>query len=120
VAGAERAQRRPDRLQVAQRGADQHERAQQHRPLSAQVGAEQRPDLRRAREQALVERVHQLLATRGEQVEAGLQGVDVQVHGASISGRGARREGARRWKRGGHPTESGGHVDFRGARSTPV
>jgi hypothetical protein len=83
---AELAQLRRDRVEVAERLAEQHERAQQHRLLPAHVVGEERPHRGRGLEQAGIELVHQLVAARREQVEAGLQSVQVEAHLVSLCG----------------------------------
>jgi hypothetical protein len=114
VAGAERVQRRQHGLEVAQRLAQQHERGEEHRLLAAHVGAgEQRLDRRRGLEQARVEDVHQLVAVRGDEVEAGFE--SVKVHAESFPPRGRSRDGASyrtRWRLTDKAIEDSRHDGF--------
>ena len=85
VAGAEVAELGRDRLQVAERLAQQHERAEQHRFLLCHfAGGEERSHVRGGREQARVEDVHQLVAARGDEVEARFERFQIEVHGISL------------------------------------
>ena len=70
MAGAELAELRRDRIEVAQRLAQEDERAEQHRLLPPHVVGEERPHRRRYREEARVELVHQRVAVAGDEVEA--------------------------------------------------
>ena len=80
VARAELAELRHDRVEVAQRLAQEHERAEQHALLALEIGArEQRLHRGRGGEQPRVEDVHQLVAARRDEVEAGFE--RIEVHG---------------------------------------
>ena len=97
VAGAELAQLRQDRVEVAQRLAQEDERAEQHGLLPAQVGAgEERLDGRGSREQPRVERVHQLVAAGGDEVEARLEGVEIEGHAPELGRAGRDATGGAR------------------------
>jgi hypothetical protein len=93
VAGAELAKLRHDRVEVAQRLAQHHERREEHRLLVAHVGMrEQRLDGRRGAEQTPVEDLGELVPARGDQVEAGFKSVDVKGHRRSLGAARVRRK----------------------------
>jgi carnitine 3-dehydrogenase / betainyl-CoA thioesterase len=93
VAGAELAQRRHDRVEVAQRIAQEDQRGEQHALLAAQIGAgEQRLRRRSGGEQPRVEDVHQLVASGGDQVEARFERFQIEVHAEQLPGLRAQLE----------------------------
>ena len=79
--GAELAQLRNDRVEVAKRLAQQDERAEEHRLLPLQVRVrEQRLHRGSSCEEPGVEDVHQLVAAWSDEVEARLECVKVEAH----------------------------------------
>src|SRR5262249_4265259 len=67
--------------EVTQRVPEQHEGSEQHALLTLEVGAgEERADRRGHGEEPLVEHVHELVAARGDLVEADFERIDVEVH----------------------------------------
>ena len=96
--GAELAQLRHDRVEVAQRLAEQDERAEQHRLLTLRIDAgKQRLHSRRCGEEPRVEDVHQLVAARSDEVEARLEGFQVHLHSCLAGVIWTRRRAGRRW-----------------------
>ena len=65
---------RDDRVDVAQRLAQQHQHTQQHCVLATQVGGGKKPTYRRSRrEDSRIELIDQLLAARGDEIKAFLE-----------------------------------------------
>jgi hypothetical protein len=101
---AERAQRRDDRVEVAKRLAQEDERAQQHRLLAGEVGvAEQGPDGRGGREEPRVEDVHQLLASRRDEIEGCLEGLQIELHEGRFAAAACSRKRRDRRRPAGQP-----------------
>src|SRR5918995_4485492 len=85
--GSEVAQLGDDGVQVTQRLAHQDERGEQHGLLPAHVGGgEQRLHRWGRGEQPGIEGVHEIVAARGDQVEACLEGLYVDAHWVSCLG----------------------------------
>jgi len=81
MARAELVELRDDRFEVAKRLAQEDEGAEQHRLLPLQVGArEERLHRGCGGEEPCVEHVHELVAARGDEVEAGLECLEVEGH----------------------------------------
>jgi hypothetical protein len=84
VTGAEGAEGGDQPREVPERPAEQHQHVQQHRLLPCHVdGREERLDRRGHGEEPGVEDVHQLVAARRDEVEAGFESLRVDVHGSS-------------------------------------
>jgi hypothetical protein len=78
VTRAELAQGGDDCVEVSEGLPEQNECGEKHGLLLLHVLREERPDCRRGGEEARVERVHELVAPFGDQVEAGFESFQVE------------------------------------------
>src|SRR5215208_880995 len=81
VTGAELLEVRDDVVEIPERLAQDEQHVQQRLPLAFHVDVrKERPHRRRRLEQIVVERPHQLVALRSDEVEALLERLDVDCH----------------------------------------